>query len=201
MPNIQKKISETEDWADLSDILLDVTKSDIKELKPFIPGLIESKSWVVRCDVLNITGSYELSEFIDLVKKSMHDRILHVRDYALMAYYDLLGKKALRTIRKLCKEKNVQLRITALALCYVETRNEDVLRQIRTIVTRKGCIYRHQYCVINCFEHYLNTNDFPEIIELYKEILRSIPRSRGVAKDLRKRLKEIHSSRKKCEHK
>lgn len=197
MKNIKKKISEAEDWSDLSDILSDVTESDIRELKPFIPELIENKGWVVRCDVLDIIGRYELSEFIGLVKKSLHDRILHVRDYALMAYYDLLGKKALRTIRKLCKEKNVQLRITALALCYVETRNEDVLRQIRKIVTRKGCIYYHQSCVINCFEHYLNTGDYPEIIELYRDILRSIPKSRGVAKQLRKRLKEIRNSRKK----
>jgi hypothetical protein len=197
MTNIKKKISEAEDWADLSDILLDITKSDIIELKPFIPELIENKTWLIRCDVLDVIGRYELSEFIGLVKKSLHDRILHVRDYALMAYYDLLGKKALMTIRKLCKEKNVQLRITALALCYVETRNEDVLRKIRKIVTRKGCIHRHQGCVINCFEHYLNTDDYPEIIELYKDILRSIPKSRGVAKDLRERLKEIRNSRKK----
>lgn len=197
MTNIEKKISEAEDWSDLIDILSDVTESDIRELKPLIPELIENKSWVVRCDVLDVIGRYELSEFIGLVKKSMRDRILYVRNYALMTYYDLLGKKALMTIRKLCKEKNVQLKITALALCYVETRNEDVLRKIRKIVTRKGCIYHHQDWVINCFEHYLNTDDYPEIIELYRDILRSIPKSRGVAKQLRKRLKEIRNSRKK----
>ena len=193
MSNVQKKISEAEDSLELCDLLSAVTESDIQKLKPLIPDLIENKYWIVRCDILEIIGSFELSEFLDLVQKRLRDRTILVRLYALTAYYDLLKGKALRVIRQFTQDKHVNLRLAALILCYVETRDEEVLRQIRRIVTRKDCDYHHQYVFLHSCEDYLDTSKCPEIIQIYRDILRSIPKSRGVAKDIGKRLKEIRA--------
>ncbi|MHC4741972.1 MAG: hypothetical protein ACYS8Z_08685 [Planctomycetota bacterium] len=190
MSGINEKISHAEDWAALSYCLESATESDIAELKPLIPELIRHTSWVVRCDLLEIIQDFSLSEYLDLVKEGLNDRVIIVRGYALEAYYGLLGKKALGVIQEFCKGKNVRLRVTALALCYVETRDEEALGQIERILTRKGCSHYHQYVVYHCFEEHGKSKEWPEIIELYKKILKSVPKSRGIAKDLRKRLKE-----------
>jgi len=197
MGDIQIRISKAEDRLDISDIFDEINEWNYKELIPSIPELSRNSYWVIRCDVLDIIGCYKLTEFLNIVKKGLRDRIIIVRGYALSSYYDLLGKKALPMIRKFCKEKNMRLRLSGLTLYYIETEDEETLKKIRKIVMRKGSWNRYYiYNIFNEFESYMHTEKRPEIIQLYEDLLKHIPKSFGISKDIKKRLDEIYVSKK-----
>ena len=111
-----ERIARAKYGLDISDILDEVRDWNYKELIPSIPSVLKNKNWVVRCDILDIIGHYKLSEFLDLVKKTLHDRIIVVRGYALQAYYEMQREKTLPMIRKFCKEKDIRLRLSGLTL-------------------------------------------------------------------------------------
>jgi hypothetical protein len=192
-----ERIARAKCGLDISDILDEVTQWNYKELIPSVPAIFNNKNWIVRCDLLDLIGCYKLTEFLGIVKKGLRDRIIIVREYALDTYYELLREKALPIIHKFCKEKNMRLRLSGLSLLYIETGDENAFKQIRKIVMRKGSWYHFYVDIIfSDFEHYLYTEKRPEIIKLYEDLLKRVPKSWGIAKEIKKRLDEIYVSKK-----
>jgi hypothetical protein len=192
-----ERIARAKCGLDISDILDEVTQWNYKELIPSVPAIFNNRNWIVRCDILDLIGCYKLTEFLGIVKKGLRDRRIIVRNYALGAYYELLREKALPMIRKFCKEKNMRLRLSGLSLFYIETGDENTFKQIRKIVMRKGSWY-HFYVnnIFSDFEYYLYTEKRPGIIKLYEDLLKHVPKSWGIAKELRTRLDKIYVSQK-----
>ena len=144
---------------------------------------------VVRATAVELVGEFELSEYANQVRARLRDRNVHVRSYALMAYYDLFGDEALPVIRKHCQDKSVHIRVTALTLCYIATEDKTVLESLKRIVLRRDCDYHHRCAVLNTLEHYLDISTYPELIDMYKAILRVAPKSQGVSKDIARKLR------------
>ena len=191
--DIQSRIEAAvadKDWGEVSDILDNATCDDAEALKPILPELVACRRWLVRASAVDAIGFLGLRQLLDQVKSRLADRNMIVRGYALGAYYDLLGAKALPVIEDFCGAKDVGLRVDALALDYIETRDRDVFDRLRKILVRKRCSYFYRYASLHMLEAYLDIRRHPEIIALFEEILPLIPRSYGLAKDLRKKLKE-----------
>ena len=189
--NIVELLKEAQGWDDIDDILNGAKISDLPLLEPIIPDLIEHRSWVVRTTTLELIGRLCLKKYVNLVRERLDDRIIHVRCYALMSLYDLLKSKSMVDIWKFCEHKNVGIRVTALALAFIETKDPEVLTKLAKIIVRKRCNYLHQSAVFNIFDAYIEFKDYSEIVKLYKEMLKVIPKTYGIAKDLKKSLKQL----------
>ena len=183
-----KEAQDYKDWAEVSDILDEATKKDMDALKPIIPDLIEHHEWIVRASIVGLIGDFRLRQFLDLVKARLQDRNLVVRGYALVACYDILGAKALPIIEKNCSAKDVRQRLTALALNYIETGDTDAFKKLSRILTRKRCNLNHRSAILFILDYYCDVQPHSEIVELYEDILLDIPKSHGVAKDIRSML-------------
>ncbi len=180
---------EDKEWGglDLSDILDDAVEDDVEAIKPFVPDVMAHPYWVARADALEFVGRFHLREFLPLVKSRLKDRIRLVRDYALTAYYDLLGAEALPRIKKACKAKDVRYRVTAMVLYYIETEDKDTLEKLSRILTRTQCRYTHRYAAMNTFDAYVDVGCHPEIIKLFEAVLPVVMethRTWGLAKDI-----------------
>jgi hypothetical protein len=178
------------DWGEVADILDRASKDDIKALAPMIPDLIEHPRWLVRASVVEAISYANLRLFAGLVKDRLKDSNRVVRSYALRAYYDLLGSEALRVIDAFCGAKDVRVRVTALALRYVETGDHGAFDRLRRILTRKGCDFRHRSTVMWIFEDYCADGPNSDVIRLHEEVLKDLPKSLGVAKDMGRMLKK-----------
>lgn len=84
--------------------------------------------------------------------KHLRDPNAVVRSYALTAYYDLYGDKALPVIDEFCGDTDVHLRAEALALRYIQTTDVDSLERLGQILRRRNCDYHHRYAVLHTFE-------------------------------------------------
>lgn len=190
--DILKRLSEAEKgpcYLDIEDILDQVSTRDIGAIKSALPRLMQHKAWVIRASAVELVGNFKLTEFRSLVEAGLQDRNVHVRCYALMAYYDLLGHRALPLIREYCREKSVHLRVTAVALCYVITEDETVLKTLKKIVLRRNCDYHHRCVVLSILEHYLDVASRPQLIDMFKAILRISPKRLGISKEIRRKLR------------
>jgi len=179
----------------VTGILDAATEADAYALEPVIPSLLRHREWVVRASALDMVGEYRLTRFADLVRARLQDKNEVVRGYALSAYYDLLGAKALPLIRKWCEARAVRLRVMALVLCYVETMESQALEKLRLILTRKRCHFGHRYVALETLDHYLNVGQHPEVVRLFQDIQRSlhgIPRSYGLDEAISRILKAAH---------
>jgi hypothetical protein len=187
--DIRTRVEQAEkrrDWGELASILDDATRDDIATLKPMIPDLIGHHDWIVRASTVEAIGRSHLDSWANRVKARLHDRNRIVRGYALMAYYDLLGVKALPLINRLCKSQDVRVRATALALRYVHTRDPNVFEFLRGILMRKGCNYFHRSVVLSIFDYYFDRHPPTAVVKLYKDVLSDVPKSSGLAKDIKK---------------
>jgi len=190
--DIRIRIQEAEmskDRALVSDILDEATKEEANMLVPIIPDLLKHPDWLVRASAVERVGASGLRQFEDLVRERLKDRVINVRAYALMAYYDLLARESLPVVEEFCRAKNVGLRVTALALHYVETHKEDVWKALTRILKRRNCYYMHRHIVLNVFEHYLDVSRHPEIVDLFQGMLRDLPRWHGLYKDIKQCLR------------
>jgi hypothetical protein len=192
-----KEAQDYKDWGDLSDILYNATKNDIKALKPLIPNLINHHDWLIRASTVEVIGDFRLRQFMGLVKVGLEDRHPVVRAYALMAYYDILGKKALPVIEEFCITKEINPRVTALTLHYIETSDNDTFKKLSRILKRKRCRSMHRATTLNNFEHYLDVRAHSEIVNLYKNILLEIPKSHGLASEIKRICLKSGNSKKK----
>jgi hypothetical protein len=189
---ILKRLSEAEKspcYLDIEDILHQASARNIGALKSALPRLMQHKAWVIRTSAVELVGNFKLTEFRNLVEAGLQDRNVHVRCYALMAYYDLLGHRALPLIREYCQDKKIQLRVTAVALCYVITEDETVLKTLKKIVLRRNCDYHHRCVVLSILEHYLEIASRPQLIDMFKAILRISPKRLGISKEITRKLR------------
>jgi len=190
-----KEAQDYKDWAEVSDILDEATKKDMDALKPIIPDLIEHHEWIVRASIVGLIGDFRLRQFLDLVKARLQDSNSVVRGYALVACYDILGAKASPIIEKNCSAKDVRQRLTALALKYIETGDTDAFKKLSRILKRKRCNLNHRSALLSIFDYYCDVQTYSEIVKLYEDILPDIPKSHGVAKDIRSILKKWKQSK------
>jgi len=175
-------------WHVVSEILDNAKEADVDVLKPVIPRLVVHRHWLARVSAVELVGNFQLGEFLELVRGRLDDRNVHVKCYALMACYDLLGAKALPLIQNACQDRSVHVRVTALALCYVVTEDRSFLNSLERVVLRKNCDYLHRYAVLHIFDRYLDVSSHPELLEMFRAILRMAPRRQGISKDIAKKL-------------
>ena len=190
VPERLLQAEKEKDWGLISDMLYNASEKDAKLLVPIIPKLIIHYKWLVRASAVEFVGDFNLTQFVDLVKKRLEDRNTNVRIYALMAYYDLLGAKSLPLINKFCRDKNIRIRVTALALHYVETYDKDSFEAVSKIVLRKNCYHLHRSAVLNIFDHYLDIPGYAELLQLFRNIIKAAPQWQGVTKDIKSKLAE-----------
>jgi len=193
MKNICEKLAKTKEWADISEILDEAKNEDIRALAPILPRFLKHRSFVVRASALDVIGAFDLRRYIKKVEHMLDDKNPTVQSYALSAYYDLRGKKALARIRKFCTHGTVCLRVSALALVYVATKDGESLEKLTKILMRRRGNGQNQFVAIHNFEYYLQVENHPEIIRLYKKIFDIVPDHLGLAKYLKKRLNELSS--------
>jgi hypothetical protein len=112
-----------------------------------------------------------------------------------MAYYDLRGAKVLPVIKEFCEDKDVGLRVTALALLFTENDDKVAFEKLSRILTRKRCKINHRYGAMHIFDHYCDVRPQSRIFKLYEEILPDVPKSLGLAKDIRSTLKKWKQSK------
>ncbi len=195
MESTQQRIQRAEeekDWAGLSDILDEARPEDVeqlKQLKPLMKHLLAHRRWIVRASAVEVVGVFRLRQFAREVKLRLSDPSSDVRSYALMAYYDLFGARALPVIKDFAGVKDTRLRVTALVLLYVQTQDKDALARLSRLLTRKRCRYDNQYVALNEFDYYLDLKKHPDVVSLLERILQSTPRSYGLAKDIRRVLR------------
>jgi hypothetical protein len=189
---ILKRLSEAEKgpcYLDIEDILDQASTRNIGALKSALPRLMQHHAYVIRASAVELVGNFKLTEFRSLVEARLQDRNVHVRAYALMAYYDLLGNRALPLIREYCQEKSVHLRVTAVALCYVITEDETVLKTLKKIVLRRNCDYHHRFAALNILDRYLEIASRPQLIDMFKAMLRITPKRQGISKEITQKLR------------
>ena len=179
------------DWSDVLDILENIDEDNVHNIIPILPNLLQHKEWTVRAETVDIVGGCGLEKFLKTVKAMLYDKNRHVRAYALAALYDLKKEKAIKYLETFAKDRNVTMKINALALLYIAKGSPETLNEIRKIVLRKNCNYFHQFNVISQFDYYLEIKKHPEIIELYKDILKIKAPSSGVAKQLKGILRKM----------
>ncbi|HPC96722.1 MAG TPA: hypothetical protein PLU87_17390 [Sedimentisphaerales bacterium] len=189
---ILKRLSEAEKkacWLEIVDVLDQASTRNIGALKSALPRLTQHSAYIIRASAVELVGDFKLTEFRNLVEARLQDRNVSVRAYALMAYYDLLGSRALPLIREYCQEKSVHLRVTALALCYAMTEDETVLRMLKKIMLRRNCSHHHRCAALNILDHYLEISSRPQLIAMFKAILRITPKRQGISKDITQKLR------------
>ncbi len=171
-------------WLELNDALYDACDRAPEVLKPVLSRFFEHRQWVIRASALEIAGLLRWRQFSEQVVNHLRDHNRIVRSYALMAYYDLHGAKALPVIDEFCTDKDVRLRAEALALRYIQTADADSRERLGGILRRKNCDYHHRYAVLHAFEYYCKPRPDDKVIELFAEILPDIPKNYGLAKDI-----------------
>ena len=147
---------------------------------------LQDRSWVNRCDVLDYIARNKLVEYTEITATILQrDSNIHVRCYALQALYELSPEKAQSLIRHHLHDKNISLRLTALALNFLSTSELYNLLRIRKVVTRKNCDYHHQYLIFNIFRYYGNVENIRPILELLEDILSATDSKSGIHKDIK----------------
>jgi hypothetical protein len=195
MESIQQRIQRAEkekDWAEVADIIDNATRQDVRDLEPLMEEFLIHRHWVVRASAVELIGIFRLHQFTKQVKLRLSDANQVVRTYALSAYYDLLGAKALPTIKRALRSKDTRLRVEALALLYIETKDRDAISQLTRLVTRKRGDFWNREVAFHEFEYYLDLKDHPtnlkghpEVLNLLESLLTDTPKEHGLAREIR----------------
>ncbi len=197
--DLRARLEEAEkdrDWLGLDDTLYEACNHAPEVLKPILSRFIEHRQWVIRASALEIAGMLGWKQFSEQVASHLHDRNGVVRSYALTAYYDLHGAKALSVIDEFCTDKDVHLRAEALALRYIQTADVNSLERLGRILRRKNCDYHHCYAVLHAFEYYCEPGPDDKVIELFADILPDFPKNSGLAKDIKRLIAKWKQSKK-----
>ena len=172
------------DWCEMSDLLDEATREDIKKLKPLIPELLEHRHFLVRTSAVELIEDFNLRSLTHLAQARLADRNALVRSYALMAYSRVAGAKALSEIAKGADDKDVGVRVTALVLSYVKTRDKNALEKLRKTLRRKTCRDSYRESTLRMFDLYMKGKPGVLVVKLYEEILPLISAC-GVLEDMR----------------
>jgi hypothetical protein len=188
-----QKAQTTKDWGEVVSILDESTEREANVLRSVMPDLITHHNWLVRASAVEAVGTFRQRRSITLVQARLKDRNEVVRSYALVAYYDLLGAKSLSTLKAFCGDRNVRIRVAALALCYAATRDKPSLRTLERILLRKYCRYHNRYLALNVLDYYVDISADPNVTEMFRSILKVTPEFLGLAKDIKKKLQQWES--------
>jgi HEAT repeat protein len=137
-----RQAESEKNWREISYILDNIdtlTEEDIRALEPVMPRLITHRDYLIRASAVDVVGLFQLRQFLDLVKARLDDRNKIARSYALEAYYELLGRESLPAVRKYCEDRSLQVRVTALSVCYAATGDETCLARLEKILLRRDC--------------------------------------------------------------
>ncbi len=156
-----------------------------------LSALLKHHSYVVRADAYEFIAAYQLKQFAEQIREGCSDRNQIARTYAMGAYYDLLGTEAIPLLKRFLSARETRVCLEALCLLYVESREDEYLNRIAKIVTRKNCNVCNQSVVVSNFESLLQLQEYPEILLLFDKMLSMINKKYGLAKDLRKLLKDV----------
>jgi HEAT repeat protein len=151
-----KQAQDTNDWARMSDILNLASENDVQYIESILSDLTEHHKWLIRASIVEMIGDLRLRQLVEPVKVRLKDKHPVVRAFALMAYYDLLGTKALPAIEEVCGAENIGLRFTALALHYAETGDEETLDKFNRILESKRRYPKNHHTTVNIFDRYYN---------------------------------------------
>ena len=195
MSDILRKIKEAEnykDWGSISYIIDNATENNYKLLIPCISNFINHKNWLIRASAVEFIGFFGIEKYLYLVRNCLKDGHPLVRDYALLAYYDLLGDKAIPLIEKFCSHKNVMNRVTALLLHYINNNDDYSFQKLSRILKRKRCNPLNISGFLRSFDYYYNNVEVKSrIVKLLKDIIPNIPKSHWIATDVRRLLKKL----------
>lgn len=170
---------------------------DLKELSVIIdnlPALLKHRSYVIRADAYEFIGAYELKQYAKQIREGCSDPNQIARTYAMSTYYELFGRNAIPFLKTFLNARETRVRLEALCLLYIESREGKYLDIITKIVTRKNCNHFNQSVVVSNFEACLNLQEYPEILTLFDKMLLVINKEYGVAKDLRELLKNVRKN-------
>lgn len=153
-----QQAQEDQDWARMSEILNQVSENDVYHLESMIPDLVEHQKWLIRASTVEMIGDLRLQRLVEPVKVRLKDNHPVVRAFALMAYYDILGTKALPAIEEVCGAENIGLRFTALALHYAETGDGQTLEKFNRIMeTKRHYSKKNHHTTVNIFDRYYSS--------------------------------------------
>ena len=187
MNNLVEKITTETKCAEILILLGEVTSKDIPSLKKVVPYLLKNKFWLVQAEIIDIIGVYGIRGFENEISIILNDESRNetVRVYALFALYDLNHKKLHKTLTEYLEDPCVSLRLAAMCLYYIGTKDRGLLTKITKIVCRKNCNYLHQMSVIGIFSYYIDISKNKEIMSLFQKIYLNA-RSKGIKKELEK---------------
>ncbi len=165
-------IQNTKNIYCLSDILQDIRDDDLKAVLGYIPVLLKHRSWIIRSDALDMIGAGRLTQFKNKVSHILkNDKNSDVKSYALMAYYDLEGKKAIHLLESFITSRNIEVKKTAYCLLYIATRRKYILKELEKIVKKWNTIPQRLYSSYVIFDHYMDLKKHPELLDLFVAII------------------------------
>lgn len=166
------RIKNTKDVYRLSDILQEIRNEDLKAVLGYIPILLKHRSWIIRSDILDMIGRGKLTQFRKNVLHILqNEKNSVVKSYALMAYYDLEGKKAIPLLESFITGRNIEVNKTVYCLLYIATRRKCILKELEKIVKNWNTIPQRLYSCYVIFGHYMNLKKHPELLDLFEAII------------------------------
>lgn len=183
----------------LSEFIQNISEKEIESIFSYIPVLLKHRSWIIRADTLDMIGRGKLHQFEKSVLNILeNDKNPHVKSYALMAYYDLEGKKAIRILEQYSNSRSIYVKKTSLSLLYVATRRKCVLEELEKIVTRKDIVPNGYYSIYNTLCYYMKLEKHLELLKLFEAIIRNFKYAWQKDKDLIELIKWIKEANKKA---
>lgn len=173
------------DWVAVCDVLYEACDYEPEVLELAVPQFIGHHYWNLRATAVEVAGIRRLHQCTGLVAARLRDPNAVVRSYALMAYYELVGAKAGAIINDYCEGRDVGVRLTALALRYIQTGETDVLSRIARILGRKTCKPQHRSTILNIFDYYYKGRPDTAVLEVFAAILPGVPEDFGQAKEIK----------------
>jgi len=184
MRKLGRLLLAREDTSRILDALEDIEEADLPAFIEAVPELVRHESALIRAETIEMIGVFGLRIFSDFVRGALADAHADVKAYALTSWYELMGRKAMPEIQSLTQDADEQVRAVALAVTFVETEDMAVLEEIRRLVTAEGCDYHVQYAVLHTWEHYLDLNTYPEVLDCLTAMRTSVCEESGIAQDL-----------------
>jgi len=158
------------------------------QIRPLLQEMLASESILEVADAADYIGAKKLLEFKILIEQGIHHRSPVVSSYSMMAMFDLVGNKVLPQILPLCNRRDLGVKLTALAIAFIVSRQDKYIREIRRLTIRPSADYRDQYLVIHVFDYYSLISKSPMVVKYLHELRRIVPPDSGLAIDLRRML-------------
>lgn len=186
------RIKTTKDTINLSDILENLTIEEVNYISGYIPELLKHRSWIIKTDALDIIAWGCLEQYENEVLAVLKNAKNHlVKKFALTAYFELVGEKAVPVLKEYVNDKQTLVRLTALSQLYILSEEKSILDQISKIVSRKNCFILNKAFVYNLIRNNFDASENPDLLSLLKQLLKYTDRKAWFAKEIRSYLRKI----------